>query len=67
MKAEMLSRTDLLFLPEIALFLFTAVFVIALYRVLRPGAASYYEPYTRMPLDDDHPVFPVASGQADHG
>ena len=67
MKADILSRTDLLFLPEIALFLFGAVFVIALVRVLRPGAVSHYEPYTRMPLDDAHPVFPVASGQADLG
>jgi hypothetical protein len=67
MKAEILSRTDLLFLPEIALFLFVAVFAIALYRVLRPGAARYYEPHTRMPLDDGQPVFPVASGHADHG
>ncbi|MBK6918162.1 MAG: hypothetical protein IPH07_12240 [Deltaproteobacteria bacterium] len=53
MKSEILSRTELLFLPEIALVLFVAVFVGALYLVLRPGAKQAYANQRFLALDAD--------------
>jgi cbb3-type cytochrome oxidase subunit 3 len=53
MKALVLSRTDLLFLPEIALFIFLAVFVGALAWMFRPGAKRFYQERSSMPLDPD--------------
>ncbi|MBX7078897.1 MAG: cbb3-type cytochrome c oxidase subunit 3 [Nannocystaceae bacterium] len=53
MKAEVLSRTDLLFLPEIALVVFMAVFVGALWLVLRPGAKQAYARHGFIPLDNE--------------
>ncbi len=55
MKAEVLSRTDLLFLPEIALVVFMAVFVGALWLVLRPGAKQAYARHGLIPLDGHEP------------
>ncbi len=52
MKSLVLSRTDLLFLPEIALFIFFAIFVGALVLVLRPGAKEAYARFRFMALDE---------------
>lgn len=52
MKQMVLSRTDLLFLPEVALVLFVAVFLGALWLVLRPGAKQAYASHRFMALDD---------------
>ena len=60
MKALVLSRTDLLFLPEIALFIFFVVFVGALLWMFRPGAKRFYEERSTMALDPDEM-------EADHG
>lgn len=52
MKSLILSRTDLLFLPEIALVIFVAIFVGALVLVLRPGAKQAYSRFRFMALDE---------------
>lgn len=51
MKSLVLSRTEELLLPEIALFIFIAVFAIALWKVLRPGARQHYAAHRKMALD----------------
>lgn len=51
MKSLVLSRTEELLLPEIALFIFVAVFAIALWKVLRPGARQHYAAHRSMALD----------------
>jgi cbb3-type cytochrome oxidase subunit 3 len=53
MKSEILSRTDLLLLPELSLVLFVLVFVGALLWIFRPGAAAAYEGRSQLPLRDD--------------
>jgi cbb3-type cytochrome oxidase subunit 3 len=53
MKSEILSRTDLLWLPELSLVLFVLVFVGALFWIFRPGSAAAYERRARLPLVDD--------------
>lgn len=53
MKSEILSRTDLLFLPELSLVLFALVFVGALVWIFRPGANAAYERRAQLPLRDD--------------
>jgi cbb3-type cytochrome oxidase subunit 3 len=53
MKSEILTRTDLLFLPELSLVLFLMVFVGAIVWILRPGARAAYERRARLPLVDD--------------
>ena len=53
MKSEILSRTDLLFLPELSLVLFVLVFVGAIVWILRPGARAAYERRAQLPLCDD--------------
>ncbi|MCA9705399.1 MAG: cbb3-type cytochrome c oxidase subunit 3 [Myxococcales bacterium] len=53
MKTEILSRTDLLFLPELSLVIFGLIFVGALVWIFRPGAAAAYERRSRLPLVDD--------------
>lgn len=52
MKALILTRTDLLFLPELALVIFVSVFAGALWLVLRPGAKAAYARHAGMALDD---------------
>lgn len=52
MKALILTRTDLLFLPEVALVIFVSVFVGALWLVLRPGAKAAYARHASMALDE---------------
>jgi len=52
MKTLILSRTDLLFLPELALVIFVSVFIGALWLVLRPGAKAAYARHASMALDD---------------
>lgn len=61
MKSDILATSDWAFLGTISVVLFMGVFLFALYRVLRPGAAAYYEPFRQMPLDDEKPVDPIAS------
>jgi len=51
-KAEILSQTDHLVFPLIAVVLFVAIFLIALWRVLRPGARARYEAQARSALED---------------
>jgi cbb3-type cytochrome oxidase subunit 3 len=53
MKSEILSRTDLLLLPELSLALFLAVFVGAVVWMFRPGARADYERRAQLPLRDD--------------
>jgi len=53
MKNEILSRTDLLFLPEISLVIFVAIFVGALVWIFRPGSAATYRSRSRLPFSDD--------------
>jgi cbb3-type cytochrome oxidase subunit 3 len=50
-KQLVLSRTDLLVLPEVALVVFVAVFLGALWLVLRPGAKQAYANHRFMALD----------------
>lgn len=52
MNGFVLSQTDLLILPLIAVVLFFAVFVAALAWVLRPGAREAYDARSRLALDD---------------
>ena len=58
MKGDILSRTDLLFLPDLTVILFTAIFLRALFWIYRPGSKSSYDARSRMPLDDENPVDP---------
>ena len=53
MKSEILSRTDLLLLPELSLALFILVFVGAIAWMFRPGARADYERRAQLPLHDD--------------
>jgi cbb3-type cytochrome oxidase subunit 3 len=53
MKSEILSRTDLLLLPELSLVLFLLVFVGALVWIFRPGSAAAYARRSQLPLVDD--------------
>lgn len=53
MKNEILSRTDLLFLPELSLVVFLLIFVGTLFWIFRPGARAAYERRARFPLVDD--------------
>lgn len=53
MKADVLSRTDLLFLPEIALFIFFVVFVGTLVWMFRPGSRRFYQERSTMALEPD--------------
>lgn len=53
MKSEILSRTDLLFLPELSLLLFVLVFVGAVFWVFRPGSSAIYERRAQLPLGED--------------
>ena len=63
MKADILSRTDLVFLAEISVTLFVLIFVLAVLWAYRRGAKVQYEARAYMPLDDGEPV----DGSADHG
>ncbi len=51
MKAEILSRTDWLTFPLIAVVLFTVMFVLTLFWIYRPGAKKFYEEASRLVLD----------------
>jgi len=53
MKSDILSRTELLFLPELSLLIFMLVFIGALVWIFRPGAAKAYERRAQLPLVDD--------------
>lgn len=58
MKGEILSRTDLLFMPEISLLLFMAVFAGTLLWIFRPGSQEIYRRRSLMVLDDDEAEVP---------
>jgi cbb3-type cytochrome oxidase subunit 3 len=60
MKADLLSRTELLILPEISVILFVAVFVGFAIWAYRPGARAAFARQALMPLDDAAPVDPIA-------
>lgn len=59
MKNEILSRTDLLLLPELSLLIFMAIFVGTLVWIFRPGATAAYERRSRLPLADDELTSPL--------
>lgn len=52
MKSELLSKSPLLALPLVALFLFMAVFGVMFLVTMRKRAPEY-DPLARMPLDDE--------------
>lgn len=58
MKGEVLSRTDLLFMPEISLVLFMVVFAAALIWIYRPGSAQFYRQRSTMVFDEDETEVP---------
>ena len=51
MMSGILSRTDLLTLPLVALGVFMAIFVGAIVWIFRPGSADAYRERARMVLD----------------
>lgn len=53
MKSDILSATDLAILPQIAVVLFVTVFLVALYRVLRPSAKEYYAEIAKIAIEED--------------
>lgn len=53
MKSLVLSQTDLLTLPLVALGIFMAIFVGVLVWIARPGAAETYARYGLMALEDE--------------
>jgi len=53
MNSWVLSRTDLLFLPEISLFIFLTVFVGSIVWMYRPGAQQVYRYCRSMALEPD--------------
>ncbi len=52
MKSELLSRSPLLALPLVALFLFLAVFLAILILTMKKRAPAY-DAISRLPLDED--------------
>lgn len=62
MKSWVLSRTELLFLPEIALFIFLAVFIGAIFWMFRPGSRQFYQRCRFMALDENE--MEVSDGQS---
>lgn len=53
MKQWVLSRTDLLLLPEISLVIFVGIFVGALVWMFRPGSRQFYQRCRFMALEHD--------------
>jgi len=51
-KSELLSKSPMLALPLVALFLFLAVFAVVLVVTMKKRAPAY-DPLARLPLDDD--------------
>jgi hypothetical protein len=51
-KSELLSKSPMLILPLVALFLFIVVFA-AMFIITMKKRAPSYDPLARMPLDDD--------------
>ena len=60
MKSDLISRTELLVLPEITLILFCLLFLGAVFWIFRPGAREAYAERSLMPLDDERPDKPGA-------
>lgn len=56
MKAFVLSQTDLLVYPLIAVVMFSAIFMLVLAWVYRPGGREIYAERGRMVLDNDDPI-----------
>lgn len=54
MKSDLISRTELLFLPEFTLVLFGLLFVAALFWIFRPGSRETYAQRSLMALEDDN-------------
>ena len=61
MKAEILSQTDQLVFPLVAAVLFVTIFVVAVWRVLRPGAREVGDKRAALVFDDGG-LAPVAAG-----
>ncbi|MBU0554129.1 cbb3-type cytochrome c oxidase subunit 3 [Myxococcota bacterium] len=53
MKSLILSQTDLVSLPLIALVIFMGIFLGVLLWIARPGAADTYARYGQMALEDE--------------
>lgn len=62
MNGFVLSQTDLLILPLIAVVMFFTLFVAALAWVLRPGAREAYAARSRLALEDGVEVEPAVMG-----
>lgn len=62
MNGFVLSQTDLLVLPLIAVVMFFTLFVAALAWVMRPGAREAYAARSRLALEDGVEVAPTAKG-----
>ena len=53
MKADILSQTDVMVFPLIAVVLFVGIFIAALFWVYRPGGKAVYQRYQELPFDDE--------------
>lgn len=53
MKSAILSQTDVLILPLIAVVLFVAIFTAAVIWVFRPGGKAVYQRHQEIPFDDE--------------
>jgi hypothetical protein len=59
MKAEILSQTDHLVFPLVAAVLFVTIFVVAVWRVLRPGARQACAERAALVFDDGGIARPI--------
>lgn len=53
MKADILSQTDVMIFPLIAVVLFVSIFIAALLWVYRPGGKAVYQRHQELPFDDE--------------
>lgn len=53
MKAEILSRFDLVWMPAIAFFIFATVFCGVLYYILKDNSKNYFDKLAHIPLNDE--------------
>ena len=66
MKSELLSKSPLLVLPLVALFVFLAVFAVMFILTMRKRAPAY-DPLARMPLDDGDDEIALDSDASEPG
>lgn len=55
MKADILSQTDLLVFPLVAVVMFTLIFSAVLVWIMRPGARAVYADRSQMVFDEGAP------------